>query len=97
MAQFTLNRPDGLTYRFVPKPGAGANLGRVDCYMREDRPELTIGWEPGWGWCARDPETGLLAGISADLPPALQGCRPPVGRWLSAKGDRSYVYELRYE
>ncbi|MEM9579648.1 MAG: hypothetical protein AAF891_03095 [Pseudomonadota bacterium] len=93
MQSFTLTRTDGLEYRFVPRNSSGTPAE----YIRTDNADLTIGWEPGWGWCARDPGSGRIAGMSLDLPAALQGGQPPRGRWVSAKGETSYVYELRYE
>ena len=93
LSSFTLSRSDGTQYRFVPHNSGGAQ----GTYMRTDRPDLTIGWDPAWGWCARDGQTGRLAGVSFDLPAALQGPQPPVGRWVSAKGCKSYLYELRYD
>ncbi|MEM8654350.1 MAG: hypothetical protein AAGF36_06360 [Pseudomonadota bacterium] len=79
-------RLDGLVYRFERD---------VDgVYHRQDRRDLTILWECDLGWVARVPGTGLLAGRLWDLPVGAQDDSPAEGRWVSCKGDRSYVYDL---
>ncbi|MEM9852480.1 MAG: hypothetical protein AAF761_10850 [Pseudomonadota bacterium] len=52
---------------------------------------LWIRWENGLGWIARDPDTGAIAGRSfaAEAPD-----RPAEGPGVSAKGVRTYVYDL---
>ncbi|MFK7876870.1 MAG: hypothetical protein AB8B71_13990 [Paracoccaceae bacterium] len=88
MAQeFELRRRcDDLVYRFT-RDGLGV-------YRRADRPELTIQWDPHFGWAAFDPETEQLAGCAWGVPAAHHGRIPPAGPWVSCKGQKSYVYDL---
>lgn len=84
---FELRRRSGrVVYRFV-RAAHGA-------YVRTDTPRMTIRWEGAFGWSARDPDTGALAGRVWDVLPADQGPCPPEGQWVSCKGARSYVYDL---
>ena len=87
MQEFELRRrSDGLVYHFA-RDGVGV-------YRRTDRPEMTIQWDPQFGWVARDPETAELAGQPWGVPPAQQVRMPPEGAWVSCKGETSYVYDL---
>ncbi len=87
MQEFELRRrSDDLVYRFT--------RDAVGVYRRADRPELTIQWDPRFGWAAFDPDTYELAGLPWGVPPAAQVRQPPEGPWVSCKGARSYVYDL---
>ena len=88
MEKFELHRPaDGLVYRFT-------RTGR-DAFVRTDDPGMTIKWEGPWGWLARLPETGVVAGRPWEILPQHQSqLAPPEGIWISRKGDRSHVYQL---
>lgn len=90
MAEFHLiRRMDGLIYRFAADP----NAARV--YRRADRPDLAITWEDVLGWVMRDPLTGALTGRVWDIDAADQPAEPPATVWVTAKGDKSYIYDLR--
>ena len=92
MASFTLiRRIDGLIYQFRPD----ANTPRR--FMRADRPALAITWGNALGWVMRDPVSGALTGRVWDVVPADQGDLPPAGCWVTAKADKSYVYDLHYD
>lgn len=90
MDRFELCRQsDGQTYVF-DRAGPGR-------FVRRDDPSLTIDWEGPWGWLARLPENGVVAGRPWEILPAHQNAEaPPRGVWLSRKGERCYVYELTY-
>ncbi|MBV7408974.1 MULTISPECIES: hypothetical protein [Roseobacteraceae] len=91
MDSFTLTRrSDGLVYRFARDPRA------VRCYRRADRPDLTVVWEARLGWIMRDPQTGALVGRTWEMPVAEQGMCPPEGPWVTAKGRKSYIYDLSH-
>lgn len=90
---FELRRlSDDLVYSFVRATDPSGQTG----YRREDRPDLWIVRTPDWGWIARDPQTGAIAGRSWETPPSSQGDHPPPGIWVSRKGEKSYVYDLIY-
>lgn len=80
-------RADGTTYRFVP---AGTAHG-YPAYRRIDDAAL---------WCRRLPDFGWSvctdAGQVLARPFAGAGWEelPPEGRWVSAKDERAYVYDL---
>jgi len=64
-------------------------------FIRRDRPELAIEWEGPWGWLARVPETGVVAGRPWEiLPEHQQALAPPEGIWISRKDEKSHVYQL---
>ncbi len=87
--QFELRRQsDGLVYHFA-QDGIGV-------FRRSDRPDLTIQWDPKFGWAAFDPASGELAGLAWGVSPNEQGSGPPAGTWVSYKEGRSYVYDLVY-
>ena len=83
-----IRRCDGLITRFDRDPGAP----RI--YRRADRRDLTITWDDTLGWIMRDPASGALVGRVWDIPPALQTDAPPATQWVTAKGNKSYVYDL---
>ena len=91
LSQFTLTRhEDGHVYSFEAR---GTRHGKI-AYRRRDA-DLWIHWHPAWGWIAPDAE-GDPAGMSFAMPRSLQNGRPPQGPWVSRKGGRSHVYDLRW-
>ena len=83
-------RSDDLVYRFVrdhvPAP----------CYRRADRPDLTVVWDAALGCLMRDPRNGALVGRTWERIAADPGTPPPEGPWVTAKGIKSYLYDLSY-
>lgn len=88
MDQFELHRlNDGLVYTF--------DRVNAHCFARRDDPLMRISWEGPWGWLARMPQNGVVAGRPWEILPQHQReAFPPCGVWISRKGDRSYVYQL---
>jgi hypothetical protein len=88
METFELRRTsDGRTYVFKR---AAPHL-----FCRSDNPAMTIGWEGPWGWLARMPDNGIVAGRPWEILPQHQSeTAPPRGVWISRKGAKSYVYDL---
>lgn len=88
MDSFELQRSsDGLVYHF--------DRAGKDHFLRRDDPRMAIQWEGPWGWLARLPETGIVAGRPWEILPQHQSSlAPPEGIWISRKGDKSYVYQL---
>ena len=65
-------------------------------FEREDRPDLHIEYDKSLGWVAFDPETREVAGRPWNDEHRHTAGQPPQGEWVSKKGAKSYVYELRY-
>ena len=86
-----LRLSDGLTYRFHREARADESTG----YKREDQ-DLWILWSAELGWVAVDETTGAVTGRPWYTPPHEQSDFPPEGEWVSKKGIKSYVYQLRY-
>lgn len=88
MNRFELLRPaDGLVYVFDRTGPHG--------FARADDPAMTINWEGPWGWLARLPGNGVVAGRPWEILPQHQSAdAPPTGVWISRKDDKSYVYQL---
>lgn len=88
MDRFELRRhSDGMTYVF---DRAGPHS-----FIRQDDPAMTINWEGPWGWVARLPGNGVMAGRPWEILPQHQReAAPPIGVWISRKDDKSYVYHL---
>lgn len=83
---------DGLIYHFDRQPRPDGRTG----YKRRDQ-DLWIVFLEEHGWVALDEETGAITGRSWNAPPKDQKTdHPPEGEWVSKKGIKSYVYELRY-
>jgi len=81
---------DGAVYRFERR---GSEGGPHD-YLRSDGAVCVI-FQEGIGWFARDAETGETTGIPWCVPADQQNRdHPPVGDWVSKKGEKAYVYEL---
>lgn len=92
-AYFELHRlGDDLVYQFDRKPLADGTSG----YQRRDR-DLWIIYRGELGWVAYDEESGSVMGRHWNvLPHQQQETHPPEGEWVSKKGAKSYVYELKY-
>lgn len=89
---FELRRmSDDLIYQFDRKHMPDGQIG----YQRRDA-ELWIVFRAGWGWVAYDEDSQSLTGRLWNIPPQDQGDHPPEGEWVSKKGAKSYVYELKY-
>ncbi|WP_299623170.1 hypothetical protein [uncultured Tateyamaria sp.] len=84
-----IRRMDGLVYCFDADPV------HPGLYRRADRSDLTIAWEEACGWVMRDPVSGALTGRVWDIAPTDQPRPPPPAMWVTAKGPKSYVYDLR--
>ena len=65
-------------------------------FVREDRGDLFIEYSKVLGWVALDPKTGQVTGRPWNDDLRHNVGQPPQGEWVSKKGSRSYVYELRY-
>lgn len=90
---FTLIRQtDGLTYHFNR---ADHPLG-YEGFKRRDGDYWIVN-RPSWGWVALDFARQEVHGRPWDVPPDAQTeDAPPEGIWVSRKGAKSYVYDLRY-
>ena len=89
---FELRRmSDDLIYQFDRKPMPDGQIG----YQRRDQ-DLWITYRPDWGWVAYDEATQSLTGRLWNILPKDQTDHPPEGEWVSKKGVKSYVYELKY-
>jgi len=89
---FELRRmSEDLVYHFDPKPMPDGQIG----YQRRDA-DLWITFRADWGWVAYDEATQSLMGRLWHILPKEQGDHPPEGEWVSKKGAKSYVYELKY-
>lgn len=82
-----VRRGDGLAYEFRRDP-EWPNGELV--YRRVDL-DLFCRRLPDFGWCVVDCE-GQVLSRPFDAPGV--GALPPVGTWVSRKGDASYVYDL---
>ena len=89
---FELRRmSDDLIYQFDRKQMPDGQIG----YQRRDA-DLWIVFTPDWGWVAYLEDKQSLAGRPWNILPKDQGDHPPAGEWVSKKGSKSYVYELKY-
>jgi hypothetical protein len=86
-----LRLSDCLTYRFHRTVREDGSVG----YKREDQ-DLWILRSAELGWVAVDETTGAVTGRPWSTFPREQADFPPEGEWVSKKGIRSYVYQLRY-
>lgn len=85
-----VRRGDGMTYRFrsdQESPDGELVYRRVDL-------DLSCRRLPDFGWCVVD-SVGQVLSRPFDAPGV--GALPPVGTWVSRKGDASYVYDLTME
>lgn len=86
------SRLDKTSYIFKP---ANQNHGKPT-WKREDT-DLCLIHNDRLGWVIIDSNKNIYA-ISWDFIVAGQHTpMPPVGEWVSKKGDKSYVYSLEYE
>ena len=89
---FQLHRlSDGLVYEFMRVTRPDGSVG----YQRQDQ-DLWITFRPYLGWVAYDEAINEITGRSWNTLPCEQGDHPPEGEWVSKKGVKSYVYDLRY-
>jgi len=90
---FELHRlSDGLIYQFDRKPMSNGKMA----YRRRDQ-DLWITYRNELGWVAWDETSQTLTGRPWNvLPQAQFPDHPPEGEWVSKKGSKSYVYELKY-
>ena len=90
---FELHRlSDDLIYQFDRKQ---VGHGEV-AYQRRDQ-DLWITFKGELGWVAWDEVSQTVAGRPWHVQPKNQiPDHPPEGEWVSKKGAKSYVYELKY-
>ncbi|QIR35994.1 hypothetical protein HCG51_03950 [Tolypothrix sp. PCC 7910] len=89
---FELHRlSDDLVYEFDRRQREDATFA----YQRRDQ-DLWIIFKPDYGWIAYNEATHEVQGRPWDVLPQHQGDHPPPGIWVSRKGTKSYVYELKY-
>ena len=89
---FELRRlSDGLVYQFDQMTRSNGEIA----YKRRDM-DLWIVFTNDLGWVAIDEESRSLSGRPWEVLPQAQGNHPPEGEWVSKKGVKSYVYELKY-
>jgi hypothetical protein len=92
-AHFELRRLSAeLVYHFDRQPLPDGRFG----YKRQDQ-ELWIVFNPELGWVAYDDENGVTGRPWNVLPKDQTSDHPPEGEWVSKKGVKSYVYDLRYQ
>jgi hypothetical protein len=91
---FELKRlSDDLVYQF----DLDANENTPASYIRRDRKDLRIIYKEQYGWVAYCEETDEITGRIWNILPEHQSKDyPPESIWVSKKGAKSYVYELRY-
>jgi hypothetical protein len=83
---------DDLVYHFDRRLRPDERIG----YKRRDQ-NLWIVFLSEYGWVAVDEETGAITGRLWNIPLKDQtDDYPPEGEWVSKKGIKSYVYELKY-
>ncbi|MFK7805737.1 MAG: hypothetical protein AB8G95_29170 [Anaerolineae bacterium] len=92
-SHFILNRlSDEVVYHFDRMPHPNGQTA----YKRRDK-DLWIVFRPYLGWVAWDDENQLVQGRPWNVAPQAQGDdHPPEGEWVSKKGVKSYVYELKF-
>lgn len=90
---FELHRSiDGLVYVFRRVEGQGD----AERFARLDRGNLCIEYDRELGWISRDPESQEVTGRPWNDQDRHNPRQPAQGEWVSKKGAKSYVYELRY-
>ena len=83
---------DDLIYQFDFQEKSDGVFG----YRRRDQ-GLWITHQIGLGWGMYDEESNAILGKPWETLPSEQSLsHPPEGIWVSRKGSKSYVYELRY-
>ncbi len=91
---FLLKRlSDDLVYEFDRKNVSDNKYA----YKRRDQ-DLWITYKNDLGWVAYDEDTKSVMGRPWDVQKEDQNNEhPPEGIWVSRKGKKSYVYDLKYE
>lgn len=82
---------DNLSYQFLPVSDASLTWKRKD--SDSDSAVLLIK-DAKHGWIVTDPLGTLVLGRPWDVEKEDQGDSPPMGIWVSRKGEKSYVYEM---
>jgi hypothetical protein len=85
--EFRRRLPADVVYKYEPEP-------TENVWKRTDL-DLWIKFVPKIGWACINENNEVLS-IPWLIPPDEQGNRPPEGKWVSCKGDKSYVYDLVY-
>ncbi len=85
-------RSDNLVYTFRRVLGSSD----PQRFVRLDREDLFIQYDAALGWVALDPKTREVTGKPWNDALRHNPNQPPQGDWVSKKGARSYVYDLRY-
>jgi hypothetical protein len=80
-------RIDGRTYEFTRTGTAGG----YPAYRRADLPDVWCRRLPEFGWSVCD-ESGVV--LSRPFAGPGLGDQPPEGMWVSAKGEKAYVYDM---
>jgi hypothetical protein len=90
---FELHRSsDGLVYQFDRKLKSNDEIA----YRRRDQ-DLWITYRAELGWVAWDEASQTIMGKPWNVLPNSQIVdHPPEGEWVSKKGAKSYVYQLKY-
>ena len=65
-------------------------------YRREDNKDVAVSFDLKWGWVVTDAHGSEIMGRPWSVHFDDQKDHPPEGDWVSKKGPKSYVYELRY-
>lgn len=91
--QFELRRlSDEVVYQFERATHPNGQSG----YKRHDK-DVWILFRPYLGWVAWDDENQTVTGRPWHVAPQAQGDdHPPEGEWVSKKGVKAYVYELKF-
>jgi len=91
--RFELRRlSDDLVYHF----SRAARLDGTAGFRREDK-DVWMLFNPTLGWVVLDEESQEITGKPwLALPHEQAEAYPPEGEWVSKKGNKSYVYRLRY-
>ena len=95
---FTFRRLyDDLIYTFVLSSSPSTIHSRSAIYSRSNNNDVRVQWDDECGWSIRDQESGELLSIAWDMPASRQGDSPSEGIWVSRKGEKSYVYEMKWD
>ncbi|MBO6558231.1 MAG: hypothetical protein JJ957_17110 [Pseudomonadales bacterium] len=81
---------DGLIYRYSEDEVEGYSR-----FKREDA-DVWIIRHANHGWIVTDGSFEVVLGAPWASVISEQSDHPPEGEWVSKKGDKSYVYELRW-
>ena len=68
------------------------NDSKQKLWKRTDK-DLWVKFLPQIGWAGVNASDEVLS-IPWSIPVANQGELPPEGKWVSCKGDKSYVYDV---